>query len=42
MASRLAHLTILDALFVALAVRRKTQAFDVQRSVGAILSEHRF
>lgn len=42
MASRLAHLTVLDALFVALAVRARERAVAAQDLYGDVLSEHRF
>lgn len=42
MASRLAHLTVLDALLVSLAVRNRDRALDTQDVVGPILSEHRY
>ena len=42
MASRLAHLTVLDALYVALAVRNRERTASALDSFGAVLSEHRF
>lgn len=42
MASRLAHLTVLDALYVALAVRDRERAIAAHDSFGAVLSEHRY
>ena len=42
MASRLAHLSVLDALFVALAVRNRERAVAAQDSYNAVLTEHRF
>lgn len=42
MASRLAHLAVLDALFVALAIRNRERTLAAQESYGAVLSEHRF
>lgn len=42
MASRLAHLSVLDALFVALAVRNRERALAAQDAYGAVLAEHRF
>lgn len=41
-ASRLAHLSVLDALFVALAVRDRDRALAAQKSYNAVLAEHRF
>jgi RpiR family carbohydrate utilization transcriptional regulator len=41
MASRLAHLSVLDALFVALAVRNRERAFAAQNAYGVVLAEHR-
>jgi DNA-binding MurR/RpiR family transcriptional regulator len=42
MSSRLAHLSVLDALVVALAARNRERATAAQDSYGAVLSEHRF
>lgn len=42
MASRIAHLTVLDALFVAVAMRDPARATAAQRAYGAVLGEHRF
>lgn len=42
MASRLAHLAVLDALFVALAIRNRERTLAAQESYGAVLSDHRF
>jgi DNA-binding MurR/RpiR family transcriptional regulator len=42
MASRLAHLSVLDALFVAVAVRNRERALAAQDVYGSVLSEHRF
>jgi DNA-binding MurR/RpiR family transcriptional regulator len=41
MASRLAHLSVLDALFVALAVRNWDRAFAAQNTYQVVLAEHR-
>jgi len=41
MASRLAHLAVLDALVVSLAVRNQERAIAAQRAYGAVLAEHR-
>lgn len=41
MASRIAHLTVLDALFVAVAMRDRERATAAQRAYGAVLGEHR-
>lgn len=42
MASRLAHLSVLDALYVALAVRNRERAQAAQDRYGDVLSQHRF
>ncbi|HEU0163414.1 MAG TPA: MurR/RpiR family transcriptional regulator [Thermomicrobiales bacterium] len=42
MASRLAHLAVLDALYVALAVRNRARAIAAQESYETVLTEHRF
>jgi DNA-binding MurR/RpiR family transcriptional regulator len=41
MASRLAHLSVLDALYVALAVRDRSRALAAQARYEAVLAEHR-
>jgi DNA-binding MurR/RpiR family transcriptional regulator len=42
MASRIGHLSVLDALFVAVAMRRPEQARETIEEVGRTLSAHRF
>lgn len=42
MASRLAHLSVLDALVVALALRNRERSTAALDSYGAVLGEHRF
>ena len=42
MASRLAHLSVLDALYVALAVGNRERTLAAQDAYGAVLAEHRF
>jgi len=42
MASRIGHLSVLDALFVALALRRPERSRVALEEVGRTLSEHRF
>lgn len=42
MASRIGHLSVLDALFVAVAVRRPERARAALEEVGRTLSDHRF
>lgn len=41
MASRLAHLTVLDALFVGVALQQRERSMTAQATYEAILSEHR-
>ncbi|GAA5061425.1 DNA-binding MurR/RpiR family transcriptional regulator [Thermocatellispora tengchongensis] len=42
MASRIAHLSLLDAMFVALALRRPAAASAALELTGGVLAEHRF
>jgi len=42
MASRVAHLTVLDALFVAVALGDRERALAAQEATAAVLAEHRF
>jgi RpiR family carbohydrate utilization transcriptional regulator len=42
MASRLVHLSVLDALFVAIALRRPELAADALAATGEVIGEHRF
>lgn len=42
MASRVAHLTVLDALLVAVALRDRARSLAAQDAVAAVLSEHRY
>lgn len=42
MASRVAHLTVLDALFVAVALGERERALAAQDATAAVLAEHRF
>jgi len=42
MTSRLAHLSVLDALFVALAVRNRKRSLSAQDSYESVMAEHRF
>lgn len=42
MASRLAHLSVVDALFVAVAIKRPERADQAQARTASVLSAHRF
>ncbi|MFC4009010.1 hypothetical protein ACFOY2_17395 [Nonomuraea purpurea] len=42
MASRIAHLSLLDAIFVCLAMRRPSAASVALELTGVVLAEHRF
>lgn len=42
MASRMAHMTVLDALFVAVALRDRTRSLAAQETHAAVMAEHRF
>jgi len=42
LASRIAHLTVIDALWVAIALARGEQAVAFARTVADVISEHRF
>lgn len=42
MASRLAHLSVLDALYVALAIRNRDRSNLSQSSYEAVMAEHRY
>ena len=42
MASRMAHLAVLDALFVAVALQDRQRALAAQDAHAAVMAEHRF
>ena len=42
MSSRIAHLSILDALFLAVAVQERTRTASAQEATAHVLSEHRY